>query len=587
MPHTKNKWVIVFLIYADFRKGAGDSPIDYFSMTAQMKATLNQMFKDILTVPLPSKGVRMHVLMNSLDYKTAGEPGTQSKTLLYTLNNLQGTGCNQIRCKVIDSKDVTTGEDNGAHPVQNPELLKIILKENIQVHEDEEVFLVTWDHGSAFGIFRETATDEAAVHEPVYANLEPYPHLAAFWHTAMEEDAALKQVVEDQIIQQPVPLLQIGHAVYRVKEAEMMTSLVTGPDIKQQQTIPLLDAQEDDEDDRPLFLYQDADGKYEILKGEPEGLGFAPEKTVELQAEDVREILHNRELAETIDYWLSGKPVSVLVMMNCWMMNLHTMYALQGKVGCLVAPQGDIGTPGYNYKNILRYLFKPENPSPQELAVRCVTSAENKRMRKLSKKLRSDGKDKVDCWKIFAVDLQSTEEGETVLNKRLGELETIIDLLLTEERLPDETVCFYRAMRQVAYDFSMEDIKDTNLVCMVDIVNWLRIFFDLDTMLPLHQTLPVEKAALKAIKKFLTAITSAKSQPFVLSKTNGGKVYENAGPAIGYPPTGYGLFFPQHKVTNVGLIANVKEDLLLQKVSFPWKQFIKAVYPKEVWKEIF
>lgn len=561
-------------------------------MTAQMKATLNQMFKDILTVPLPPDRIRMHVLMNSLDYKTAGEPGTQSKTVLYTLGNPYGMGYNQIAdCQVIDGKEVATKQGNGDHSVQNPELLKIILKENVPVNEDEEVFVITWDHGSAFGIFREVAADMAVVREPVYNDLAHYPYLAAFWRTAMEKDASLKALVAEQIKNKPLPLLQIKHTVYRMKETGSARAFAPEPDTRKQRTIPVSEAQKSDEDDQPFFLYQDENGLYRIQKGKPEGEGLINKTALELQAEDVREILHNKELAEVLTGWLgTSRQVGVLLMMNCWMMNLHTMYSLRERVSCLVAPQGDIGTPGYNYKNILRYLFKFRTLflTPRELAVRCVMSAENRRMRKLSKKLRSDGKDKVDCWKIFAVDLQSAEEGETILNKRLGELETIIGLLLIKESLQEDTFCFYKAMRQVSYDFSMEEITDTNLVCMVDIVNWLRIFRDLDAMLPVFHNLPVNGDAIDGIRRLLKAIKlDTKNQRFILGKTNGNKVYEKAGPAIGYPPTGYGLFFPQYEITSVGLVVNAKEDLLLKKESFPWKRFIKTVYPPEVGSQIF
>jgi hypothetical protein len=85
----------------------------------------------------------------------------------------------------------------------------------------------------------------------------------------------------------------------------------------------------------------------------------------ELRAEKVREILSNDELAIVFREWLGeDEKVGVLLMMNCWMMNLHTMYSLVDTVQCLVAPQSDIGTPGYNYKAILKYLFKEKDALP-------------------------------------------------------------------------------------------------------------------------------------------------------------------------------------------------------------------------------
>jgi hypothetical protein len=101
MTHTNDKWVIVFLIYADFRHNV-EFENDAFAMTEQMKATLDIMFKDILTVPLDPNRARMYVIMNSIDYKETVDSKTEAKTLFYEIGNPGYLKYNQITtCRVL------------------------------------------------------------------------------------------------------------------------------------------------------------------------------------------------------------------------------------------------------------------------------------------------------------------------------------------------------------------------------------------------------------------------------------------------------------------------------------------------------
>jgi len=60
MPHQKKKWVIVFLIYADFRTD------NAFSMEESMKIEINSLLEDILTTPMDHETARLFVILNSI-----------------------------------------------------------------------------------------------------------------------------------------------------------------------------------------------------------------------------------------------------------------------------------------------------------------------------------------------------------------------------------------------------------------------------------------------------------------------------------------------------------------------------------------
>ncbi len=519
----------------------------------------------------------MYVLMSGLDYRSADGKITQSKTLLFKIGNERGSGSNQIcHCKVIDSSEVETGSDAGEPIVQKPDLLTAILKDYVPVDADEEVFFITWDHGSAFGIFRDLAAEVVAVPEPFYTHLEEYPYLSLFWRTALSRDESLKELAQKEAKKGKKLLFQIGHTFYLEipgvqKKSDFAEKLGLGE----------------------LLLYKNVDGSYTTKTHQPETSGLTGQPFAPLQVEEAREILHNEELADVLAHWLNGRKVGVLLMMNCWMMNLHTMYSLRKTVQCLVAPQGDIGTPGYNYKNILRYLFNPENLflSPQDLAVRCVTSSEKKRMRKLSIQLRSDGEDKVDWWKIFAMDLGvKDEQGDCILLSQIKMLKMIISKLVeTTFEISDvqtqaeaiEGINLYKGFRLVSYDFTKANINDEKEVFQIDIVNWLYALHYSGLSVrdgsfhPLHSDLKQNIADL---------VDEIRNNRLLLAQTKGQKTYPPNAAILAYPPTGYGLFFPIYECNSKNLAENIRKDSLLKEVLEAWPRFIRSVYSPSLWR---
>jgi len=128
------------------------------------------------------------------------------------------------------------------------------------------------------------------------------------------------------------------------------------------------------------------------------------------------EILKNSELAECLRKWLGKeKKVAVLLMSNCWMMNLHTMYALKDTVKCLVAPQGSIDVPGYNLKDIFNQINKADSIrfKINDLAIVCVETFDNTYSKAKAIMLDRQEPGILEQFKIFAVDLSKTTDGES------------------------------------------------------------------------------------------------------------------------------------------------------------------------------
>jgi hypothetical protein len=598
------KWVIVFLIYADFRKNVTDARIDPLPMTEQMKAELNSLFKDILTVPLDARRARMYVIINSIDYMENEDSETEAKTLFYEVGNPNNLDHNEIiYCEVISNRPGDANTPNPGSPIQNPDFLKRLISK-ISIYENEEVFFCTHDHGSAFGIFRETdpGTVTGEMRRPIQYNLKRYPYLATFWNRALEEDLNFNKIMNGG--DKPVlpKILQIGHALFRVKPISNKIGALENLILATQTSLPVRSHGLSLEAHNPLLVFVEDTNAFEIWDSafHEENLHLTKDIVAILEFTKIREILSNDELADVFNNWLYGKKVAVLLMMNCWMMNLHTMYSFQETVNCLVAPQGNIGTPGYNYKEILKYMFSHKSifETPEALAIKCVTSSENKRMRRRSIRLRHDHEDVIDKHKIFAVDLQRKKGDKLILIDHLERFEEFINRLLTMERDEDafleilnhkdqiqKALQLCTDMRLVCFDFTKEGNIDDNACFMIDIINWLSTICDISID---AFNFPINNRVLSPAVKLKDEIKGAfEDNQLVLVKSKGKRIYSSKTANVGFAPTGYSLFFPNAKSTQQNLIDNVKKDSLLNDYLINWKEFLKAAYPPEVWKPFF
>lgn len=117
---------------------------------------------------------------------------------------------------------------------------------------------------------------------------------------------------------------------------------------------------------------------------------------------DTFDVLSNEEIAKAIAIGYGRKKLDVLMMINCLMQNIMLQYALRSNVHYLIAPEGIMGTPGYNYPEILKSLFAGK--SNKQMLVECAVRTIHENARG-----NSSYRDNIDTWSVFAIDLEKRE----------------------------------------------------------------------------------------------------------------------------------------------------------------------------------
>jgi len=268
------------------------------------------------------------------------------------------------------------------------------------------------------------------------------------------------------------------------------------------------------------------------------------------------------------------------------------MYSFRNSVKCFVAPQSFIGSPGYNYKEILEFIYNDQNaPTPQDVAAICVKTSENQNNKDRAKILRDRQPNIIDSWKIFAVDFDVPDhDGQNLFTKQLLTLRKLIqemnrffDSHERREKVTngEDVQKFYKFVRSASFDFS------ENTCMMVDILNWCI------SILYAHEDFDITRNDIfdlevtKALKEFRQTCLRETGPSVMLEKTEGPKVYTindnliKSTAVINTEPKGYSLFFPmfkldprfKHEYRNV--LANIQNDKLLNYLLKDWKLFLK------------
>lgn len=586
MATQNKKWVIVFLVYADFRTD------DNFSMNEEMKKEINCLFEDIMTTPMPSQNYRLFVILNGIKYldTSTGNPKVESKAIFYEIKSPGKKAQNQFaECRIIDSATFETSQPNPIDDLQNRKKLQQTL-EYISVSEDENTLFITWDHGSAFGIFRDDIPSLPVERTPIddEEDLKKFPFLRLFWKKALEKNGDFKKFILEKG-RSSFHYIQSGATLYKLSVVDRISDLFIRT-LSSDHTNPHFYIKELNNKHGELILEQN---KFQHRLGENanpdphlfEGFQPGDSSVIELVDKDVTEILKNQELSFAITGWLQGRKVNVLLMMNCWLMNLHTMYSFRESVEFLVAPQGDITIPGYNCRDIFKYLYKEANNEKPviELARECVRTSENKFQRRRLKKLTGDDS-KIDVWRIYAANLQAQNAaGENILIRQINAWKNLIDSMISalddnnnNNALKPELKFILKYIRASCFDFS--DSK----AFMIDILTWLQSVKYANSRFHPGST-KVPKELMDEITAFIKLLSEEKN--FLLPPTAGKDIYhpkddDTQEAVIGLPPTAYSFFFPQFKFSDMhGLLDNVKGDQLLTEVLPKWKDFLQRIDP--------
>jgi hypothetical protein len=584
MSHQDKRWVIVFLIYADFRTD------NAFSMNASAVAEINAMLEDIMTCHLNNRA-RVKVVMDSIRYVSEG-PGhfvVDERVLVYEIKVATGYPVNAFGDVDIVEHRTTSPcppVDLG-HALQRVEKLTKTLTQYVPVKEDEEVFLVTWDHGSAFGMFRQTDPQlgDPSARIDLTDELEGYPYLKLFYDKAMEDDR-FSGLMELKKAQQRALDIQAGHNLYHLLPDENLDVGLTGI-LRQEANM------------RHFKIVREAEGDGDYLVAKPEagveGFGFS---RLVVGRPQVPELLKNKELAQVIRNWLAGredKKLGVVLMMNCWMMNLHTLYSLRDCVKYLVAPESNIDTPGYNYGGILATILdsRPLPLLPEQLATNCVIFSHDHALVKRAARLNPDFPKTIDYRSIFAVQLDYPGR-PSPFETMIDELTTIVDEFvnflnpITSPNKSTVTSCLLKFVRGLTFEFTggkvfLVDIAtfSQSLTVATDHVfdgllgnlkNQLRIFFDHAARLG-----PASKSPALACHWVGPQWPTITNPPPKAVKN------EDHWKLTGTHPTGFGLFFPTKLMTTGtpdtnNLLDNIQDDELLNGPLKNWKTVIFQLF---------
>jgi hypothetical protein len=573
----RNKWIIVFLIYADFRKTAAETSRypDPFAMSEETKIELDLLFEEIWTTPINPDLTRLFVIFDGIRYRRVqDEPmKVQEKILFYEIANPHRRPGNEFaNTEVLLDVNSDMNSTDGNTSLQVDQSLAAILQ-RIEPSVDEKILFVTWDHGSGFGIFRQRSesTPSITVRRPVYNELDRFPYLKIFWEKAATQPAFVSMV--DDLRQHCDLLLEASNQLFMTSGQHPLRRFeqqLADTAVFRSSYIDFISEK------APILRINKSDIKTD--EAQPDTIREEIDTNISL-VEKIPEILGNDELASAIGIWLGPhRKVDVLLMMNCSMMNLHAMYSYRDTVGCLVAPQGVIAVPGYHYQAILSYLnsHSGSTGSPQDLATYCVTSCESPgayaRAERVYTRTRIEHRG-IDYWKVIAMDLQQKNaDGELLLLHQINQINKIVAQLNTYCGNEDKewTKHLFRSSRALSYEFTQMD------AWMVDFINWLSAvvcanFFSRNTL----NLLSGQLAKLNKMRKNFYGKST------VLASTKGLLVFEGLA-VVGLEPTGYSIFFPQINLSkktsaHQRVIDNVDKDKLLTDELTEWKTFLNAI----------
>ncbi len=83
------------------------------------------------------------------------------------------------RYTIIGDQITAASQLDPTNPLQVSEKLAGILKKEIKIEQNENILFITWDHGSAFGIFRDDPPLLPRVRKSIYDqnDLKRFPYL--------------------------------------------------------------------------------------------------------------------------------------------------------------------------------------------------------------------------------------------------------------------------------------------------------------------------------------------------------------------------------------------------------------------------
>jgi len=561
-------------------------------MNESMKTELNALFGDVLNCPLTKDRARLFVIMDGIRFQFEPSQGkfiVEEMTVFFKMRPRTGgetlNGFDQA-LPLQRFKGPIGSVDPRGHLLQQVQKLTPVLART-QPRDQEEILLITWDHGSGFGIFRddEKDGDNPDVRTSIMHQLDQFPYLKIFWDKA-SENSDFTKFVKQKMAEKPSVTLSFGETVHRIVAEDEASAF-------------FVDLLKDGKNTRFARLATDA-GKGRRLEFDQQYYAsLPPGQVVASLSEDLRErlkhqldqqkvpaialptdgapeILMNRELAQVLKTWLGDRKVGVVAMMNCWMMNLHTLYSLRNTVKFLVAPESNIDCPGLNYRDILQAAcdgsVSPDDA--KKMANLVVSSSHNAFLRKRAAELNTVHPETIDYRSLMAAQLDYPAGQDSPLDKLIKQLKSLIGMLnvfVTRDANGPE---FYwmQFIRNLSLDFTV------TVAPMVDLPNYLYYLYAASDQLQ-------ETVADSDFRTLAQAVQASAQNdlPMLQPRFIGDKwFFLNYAPAVdvstGKTPTGYSIFFPKARAADEHAIDNAKSDELLTTEFSQWKDLLFKLY---------
>ncbi|MDR6941688.1 clostripain-related cysteine peptidase [Mucilaginibacter pocheonensis] len=475
------KWNIIFLIYAKLGDAASENTYDP-NLLADTSKYLGELKEEIKGIPL-SPNFKIWIIENIVYLENRIKVSDHTY-----LSQLESDHTNPSVNIFTIAK--TYSEEN---IVKSAELLQSVFRDIETALVAEKNLLITWDHGSAFGIFKSNTFAE---------NLQQRTLFNSPYH---------------KILQQ-----------------------ITDEEHSSVQSEPILTIIKNDRYPRLAKVSERTQGFTTAMHT------IMPEKT--------EDILTNDELGIAIKKGFSAGMVDVLIMFNCYMQNMHTCHSLKDCVNLLVAPEGLISEPGYDYTLILKAIANFRDINPEKIAEIAVSSMN-------AKFIRAGLERKFELHAMFAVDLSGYDR---VIEK----MKTLVQFLRTKIARDVLFKANTKLSRRSCYEMDLP--LNYN---MVDLINWMT---KLSSMLQLNEIDSMlndfETTYLQLVK--ISAI--GKNPYFIASRMSWERNH-------GVPPKGVTIYFPTSRILRTDPVANdfifpnsAFQTSLLKEIK--WFEFLTELY---------
>lgn len=405
MPIKKQiqkEWRVIFIVYAYIKKDSGrGGPGD------DMTIHLNDFLKTLLKSPVSEQNsycLLLNKVTENPDKKESplyGLPGMTSEfdvTVLYEL--VKNSSKQAVFVKLKEFKTIKLAQ-------KPAEIAKVLSTINAtRSLNAKRTMIVTWDHGSVFGIFPRSRKEkiEKLITQAANNNVTK----------------ALKAVNIDQVL-------------------------------KKYYVPPRLNT---------FYRHWDDSFKSAVPGLLPKGISILEENYGNsiLPVNLTFDLLYNEDLANAIKKGLGCK-VDIMLMANCYMQNMHTASAFKEIINILIAPQGDLEYPCYDFKSLITRLEADPLISNSQLSEYIVKSTANFFPEDIKNKLS-----------LFATDLAIVNRIETEISSIANYFIKAID---KNNQIPGFKLIFQNVLRS-CYQFDAG--RNYFSIDLANLLYQLRIF---------------------------------------------------------------------------------------------------------------